>query len=97
MIWVARPKAEVLDDVLDNVADVLNCIIETLPHKVPKNNMEELQFITKHVLRLIAHCQPPERMNWERIWREQNTDKVVPRRVAVCEKICLSMQAHVEQ
>ena len=82
---------------LDNVADVLDFIIETMPHQVPKSNMEELQFITKHVLRLIARFQHPERMNWERIWREQNTNKVVPRRVAVCEKICLSMQAHIEQ
>ena len=97
LIWVARPKAEVLDDVLDDVADVLDCIIETMPHKLPKSNMKELQFITKHVLRLIAHCQHPERINWERIWREQNSDKVVPRRIAVCEEICLSMQAQVEQ
>lgn len=92
LIWVARPKAEVLDEVMDNIADVLDSIINTMPHKVPKKNIAGLQSIVTHVLRPPTKCICP---GFEQMWRDQHPDKALHLRYLVCEKVCLSMQAHV--
>ncbi len=67
LMWVARPRAEVLDEVLDNIADVLDNIVKKVPHKLPKRHIEGLQYFSEHVVKPVALSEHP---NYEQMYRE---------------------------
>ncbi len=53
-LWVAKPKAIVLEELLDEVAGILEGLAQAVPCKLPKRQVEGLEHFTRHVLQ---RCQ----------------------------------------
>jgi len=79
-LWVAKPKAIVLEELLDEVAGVLEGLAQAVPCKLPKRQVEGLGYFTRHVLQ---RCQN----QYEDTFRRQRPE-LVQKQLVVCDGIC---------
>lgn len=87
-LWVAKPKAIVLEELLDEVAGILKGLAQAVPCKLPKRQVEGLEYFTRHVLQR-CHNQ------YEDTFRRQRPE-LVQKQLVVCDGICglLSLWVH---
>ncbi len=92
-VWVAKPKTDVLYEILDDVADVLYGMVDMRACKIPKGSIQALVFFADHVVRMrpaAMKCRP----NYEHKWRADHPDKSPAPRIVMCDMICAILQDH---
>ena len=101
-VWLAIPKADVLDGdvdgfsvigVLENVSDILELLIKDVSHRLSKRCKQGLPSYIEHIVKPVATACCP---GYERLWRVQRPN-MVEARVALCDKICSLLEGHPKQ
>ena len=97
-VWLAIPKADVLDGflvfgMLKVVGGFLENLIKVKSHRLSEHCMQRLPSYIEHIMKPVATaCRP----GYERLWRVQRPN-MVEARVALCDKICSLLDGHPKQ
>ena len=86
LVWVPHLKDDVLPDLLDEAADIVEGLAQA---KLPKRQMEHLHFFVRHVLRPCWKSSPSE--SYEDLFRRQRP-QLAEQKEAVCVAIQLGMR-----
>ena len=71
LVWVPHLKDDVLPVLLDNAADMIEGLVQANRAKLPKRQMEHLDFFVRHVLRSCWKTCPSE--SYDDLFRRQRS------------------------
>ena len=101
-VWLAIPKADVLDGDVDGfsvfgvlkiVSGFLEKLIKVKSHRLSEHCKQGLPSYIEHIVKPVATaCRP----GYERLWRVQHPN-MVEARVTLCDKICSLLDGHPKQ
>lgn len=86
LIWVSWLKSDIIPVLLDEAADVIEGLAESVPAKLPKTQAEVLDHFVNHVLRPSWKSSQPE--GYENLYRKGRPDLLGKR-----EDVCFAVNA----
>ncbi len=91
--WVAKPKEEVLQDLLNEIADAMTKgLVDTRVHSFSQKQTQSLEFFVEHTLRPWEQSWHPD---YEKIFRAGRS--LHEQRNTLCDVLCRLLDEHTKQ